>query len=270
MYQSGFVVVVKDQKGKVLREKIEKNCKCLSDCYCLNSSAPSVYLPFNTHYSLLLKNNHNRRAVATIYIDGTEVISNRRIIIPPNSDVEIERFCIDGDLDNGRKFYFVPKDDSRVSDPTNKENGLIEVIFRLEKEYKYKPAIIDEPQQQPIKYPEIPPQWPWGSPWDKQELPNSPWDQNNLWCSTNYNSEVKSFSIRSKCENSIGATVEGNLSNQKFTTASSIGELESSSTTIKLQLRGLVEEDKKQRISEIEKIKKQIKELEKKIKTLEY
>lgn len=275
MYQSGFVVVVKNEKGKVLREQIIKT----KGDFGINS-LPQVYLPFNTHYSILLKNNNNRNAVATIYIDGTEVMSNRRIIVPANSDVEVERFCIDGDLNSGRRFYFVPKDDSRVSDPTSKENGLIEVIFRLEKENVID-QIIDNSKKQPSTFPYT--YNPWPSPWDKQPFPNFnfPWKRTYpSWTFGAYNSvkskQNYSDSTLLECNvknndfnNSIGATVEGGHSSQKFTEAS-IGELETQSTTIKIQLRGLIEEDKKQRIEKIEELKKQIRDLEKKINSLNY
>jgi len=65
MFQNGFVVAVKNDKGEVLRE----------------SRNQEVFLPFHSEYSLRLKNNNGRRATAEVIIDGTKVLGDHQIVI---------------------------------------------------------------------------------------------------------------------------------------------------------------------------------------------
>ena len=117
MYSKNFVVSIKDKDGKILRE----------------AKGGTVYLPFNSEYSIYLKNNHDRRALASIMIDGTDVLNGEKIVVNARSSVTLERFLIDGDISSGKKFLFVEETDSRVQDPTNSQNGGIVVRFYLEK-----------------------------------------------------------------------------------------------------------------------------------------
>lgn len=116
MHMSNFIVVAKDEFGRVLRETRNKE----------------VYLPFHSHFSLLLKNNNWRRAACTVKIDGTDVLGGRELIVGANGFLDLERFLIDGDLKKGNKFKFVPASHGDVADPTSPENGLVEVEFWLE------------------------------------------------------------------------------------------------------------------------------------------
>ena len=112
MHKNGFVLAVRDSKGEVLRDTGYK-----------------VGLPWYEEYELLLKNKHDVRAVATIRIDGEDVLQGKRAIIDPNGEFHIERY-LNGNMDEGRKFQFVPASDSRISHkkkifrsmPTNKFN----------------------------------------------------------------------------------------------------------------------------------------------------
>ena len=113
MYNNGFIVSVMDSAGNILRE----------------SNSNEVYLPFNSEYKIRLRNNHSRNAVANVGIDGTDAFNGQRIIVPSGGSVDLERFCLDGNRDSGRRFKFVPLSDSRVQDPTSSENGKIMVEF---------------------------------------------------------------------------------------------------------------------------------------------
>ena len=252
MFKQGFVVAIRNDNGEVLRE----------------SSGQEVYLPFESEYSLRLKNNNNRRAVAEIFIDGTKVLGDHKIIVDANSFVDVERFCIDGDLNSGRKLRFVKADesDSRVQDPTSPENGIVKVRFWLEKNDRT--IIINHN--------------PWGHNWDywswKKHTHNYEYDppdyvtgkqdrvsgsgkkggfcappgdssstmgyvENvgsssvNYSCNLNDSLEIKSsagFMHRGVEEK--GATVEGSYSSQSFSEGT-IGELETRYTEIVLTIK---------------------------------
>ncbi len=91
MYHNQIIVLVK-KDGQPLRE----------------TEGKFVYLPFDSEYSIELKNQSSRRAVASIKIDGTDVLGGDEIIIPAFGSVNLERFITNGDLNKGKKFKFVP------------------------------------------------------------------------------------------------------------------------------------------------------------------
>lgn len=112
MYKDSFVSAIKSN-GNVLREFKD-----------------TVYLKFGVEYSILLKNLENRRAVAKIFIDGTEVCDGG-FVINPKEEVEIERFV--KDLDKGNRFKFIEKTAGVEAHRGNKiEDGLIRIEFEFE------------------------------------------------------------------------------------------------------------------------------------------
>jgi len=111
------VVVVCDSNNKPLRE------------YSVNSGIYSreadIYLPFDTEYKFLIKNNNSARMKVEIDIDGASIGSP--IIIDANSSGYIERF-----VDVAKKFKFVSIHSDGVADPTSDENGKVHVKTTLE------------------------------------------------------------------------------------------------------------------------------------------
>jgi len=91
-----------------------------------------VAIPFNTEYKLRLKNNHQRRCSATVYIDGAKVSEMGNFIINGNDILDLERFLNDS-LTEGKRFKFVPLSHPDVDDPSRAENGIIKVEFKVEK-----------------------------------------------------------------------------------------------------------------------------------------
>ena len=115
VYKKGFILAVKDSKGKVLRDDGHK-----------------VSMQFYEEYTLILKNKNNTKAVATIFIDGEDAMFGKRAIIPALGSFEIERFV--NSMNDGRKFQFVPNTDPRIKDKKNSgELGIIEIRFKKEK-----------------------------------------------------------------------------------------------------------------------------------------
>lgn len=109
----------------------------------------TVSLPVGTEYTIKLFNKHDRRAVAKLFVD-TENVSEGGFIVPAHGQVEIARRA---DRDSAFKFVELGSQDAREAGKPNtnpnKEMGLIEVHFFLERE-KPKPEIAVSP---PYHYP---------------------------------------------------------------------------------------------------------------------
>lgn len=208
MYRNQYVLAIRDQSKKVLREIDGK-----------------VYLPFNTEYSLLLKNASNSGALCKVSIDGTDVLGGDEIFIPAGSSSDLERFITDGNKASGKKFMFVPLSNSQVQDPTSGSNGLVEVHFwATEPDYYSTPC----------------------RSFGKSIRPNSgTFDGGNMMFSASVGSArvsaaaVDYSATLGATPTAAGATVAGSDSNQKFGTVygkTKVGE----ATVLRLQLMGRV------------------------------
>lgn len=95
-----------------------------------------VKLPFGAEYTLRFRNKNNRRAVVKIFVDG-ENVSGGGYVVPANNFVDIKRHH-----DKDRAFKFVSLDSPDAVDfgkngpNEDKQKGVIEARFYLEKEYK--------------------------------------------------------------------------------------------------------------------------------------
>ena len=116
VFNNDFVVCIL-HGGKVLREENGK-----------------VFLPFESDYQIRLKNLHSYlRCKATVKVDGTLIHpDNVSFVINPNDTLDIKRTMLDGDMCKGKSLRFVRRNDCRVSDPSNPENGIVEVSFYRE------------------------------------------------------------------------------------------------------------------------------------------
>lgn len=217
MYNNGFVLAV-----RVGDKFVEENLD-------------NFVVPFDSEYSIRLKNRNDRKAVVKLYIDGEEVNKLGKFIMDANGTLDLERFV--SDLNEGRKFKFVPVSSAGVKDKNNGENGIIEARFRLVK-----------PVSQPILY----------NTWDSFKKYEPLRDGNSWYCcdtemykddklscsfggTTSYNTSYScSLTNTSSIQPSFGekgATIEGDRSSQKFS-YSYIGELEPQETVIRVKLYG--------------------------------
>ena len=114
MYNNKLVASVK-VGGKIMREDGE-----------------TVYLPFGSEYSLLLKNLNSRKAQVKIEIDGEEVTGGG-LLISPNQTVDLERFILNNNLNEGPKFKFIEKTE-RISDHRGDriEDGIMRISYQFE------------------------------------------------------------------------------------------------------------------------------------------
>lgn len=117
VYKNSFVVCVK-VNGRILRD--------------YNSI---INLPFGSEYSILLKNLESRKAVVSVEIDGEDVLDGDRLIVDPNSKVELEGFKKRDKVTN--KFKFIEKTEEIEEHRGNKaEDGLIRVEVQFEKKHE--------------------------------------------------------------------------------------------------------------------------------------
>lgn len=118
MYSNSFAVAIK-HNGKILRENKD-----------------IVSLPYGSEFTILIKNLNSRRAKFTLHIDGTNVLDGQDIIINANSDVELKRFIVGGNMDTGNAFKFIERTANIEDGPRGIkiDDGVVRVEFWFEKE----------------------------------------------------------------------------------------------------------------------------------------
>jgi len=113
-YKDMFVTEIK-YKGKILRVKDD-----------------TVYLPFNSEYSLLFKNLNSRRAAVKISIDGQDVLEGKSLVVNPNETKELEGFLSGMIATN--KFKFIQKTKQIQDYRGDKiDDGIVRIEFAYEK-----------------------------------------------------------------------------------------------------------------------------------------
>lgn len=121
MHHSNIIVAVTNEDKKPYREinfnKVTDKCK-----------TSEIILPFDTDYKILVKNENSTRIKLDIDIDGT-IISGSGIVFDSHSNGYIERF-----IDVAKKLHFTRKTNEKVADPTNSENGFLTIKVVKEKQ----------------------------------------------------------------------------------------------------------------------------------------
>lgn len=216
------VVVICDSKsGNPFRDYIEKTE--------FSKREANVYLPFDTEYSILIKNNNDRRIALSIEIDG--VVFPNRIVIEAYQSQRIERF-----IEIASKFKFVSINNEHVSDPTSKKNGVVKLTAVLEK--------IDAVNK--INWYDV-------STDDVFKI-----YQKSDYTGLKRNIELDSFTTNcvytTDCFNNLdesGATISGSKSNQVFTETTWSGDDVSSEYTFIFNLKPIKKEFTKEELDEL-------------------
>jgi hypothetical protein len=208
MYKNNFVVVIKS-RGKILREK--------NGC---------VMLPFGAEYSILLKNLDSKRAVASVSVDGDEVLDNCRIIVPENNSVELKGKMKGNKVKHRFKFIEKTKQISKHRGD-RPDDGLVRVEYWFEQDFDPTPWVIPL-----MSYTYT----------DKCKFTDSNSYTTNgsniLGSYTNGGLENVTYSYNcSTPHGNDGITVQGSKTNQDFVEGTTWA-LELSSNVIVLQLRG--------------------------------
>ncbi len=115
MYNQKLVASIK-VKGKILREFKD-----------------TVYIPFASEYSILLKNLHTQRAVVNVYLDGENVVPGG-LVIDPGRSIDLERWIKNGNLSEGNKFKFIERTSAIEDGPRGikQEDGLVRIEYQYE------------------------------------------------------------------------------------------------------------------------------------------
>jgi len=219
MYNNKLAVALKSA-GKVLREFGE-----------------TVYVPFGSEYSVLIKNLHSVRALVTVTVDGVDVGDGTRFIVDANDSVELERFIKNGNLKTGNRFKFIERTDSvEQHRGVGIEDGIVRVEFNFERKLELTPPKIY--RSDPWNQPDI-----WCN--SKSITKGTPQDS---FCSTNvsYTATVDSLDVtnmNADLQNDAGITVPGSVSDQKFTTGDWF-PTEAKTHVIVLQMLGQTEDNK--------------------------
>jgi len=219
VYKNNFIVVVKCN-GKVMRER-----------------NGAVTLPFGSEYSILLKNKDSRAAVASVEIDGEDVMDGHQYIIPANTTRELKGFL--KGLNAKNKFRFIKKT-KEISDfrGDRLDDGLVRVEFWYEE--KYSSPWVGYPN---INYTYeirnddfIGYNGSTGGPTQRTFTSN--------FCSSNIDSEFSDCCIgdlnkiiKNEIPGDEGITVKGSKANQQFNYGS-VGVLEHNSSVIIIELKG--------------------------------
>jgi hypothetical protein len=116
MYQSKLVASLK-ANGKILREFKD-----------------TVYIPFGSEYSFLIKNLNTTRACVNVFIDGENVVPGG-LVIDPGREIDLERWIKNGNLSEGNKFKFIERTSAIENGPRGikLEDGLVRIEFQFEK-----------------------------------------------------------------------------------------------------------------------------------------
>lgn len=221
MYDSKMAIAVK-ANSRVLREFED-----------------AVYIPFGSEYSLLLKNLNSVRALVRIWIDGTDVTDGTSLVIQPNSSLDLERFIKNGNMSAGNKFKFIERTEAISDHRGNKiDDGLIRVEFEFEKvepRTNNWPATVPNWPARPLPYYDdligrstFGDQVSYGSGVMGNVAPSAASASCSATGKRVLRSMLKSPEISTlvtdgsnvSLQNDVGITVEGAVSDQKFTYAS--------------------------------------------------
>jgi hypothetical protein len=218
----------------------------LHDGYPVREFSYGVPIPFDSEYTLRIKNTHERRATAKVFIDGALVSKLGDFVIPANGKLDLERF-LDSSLHEGQRFKFVAFDHPDVDDPSREENGLVLVEFQHEKtnlpaledqnlyiimegDETVWPIITIEPCSGDDCYTLTTDDGSWG--WANSDLGSI----DDTWITDG----SITVSINTSSSVSPGATVPGGHSDQKFREVDI--EVEDKVTILELRIVGIAEE----------------------------
>ena len=123
MYQSKLVASLK-ANGKILREFKD-----------------TVYIPFSSEYSILLKNLNTVRAIVNVYIDGENVVPGG-LVLNAGQEIDLERSIKNNNLNEGNKFKFIERTGNIEKHRGIKlEDGLVRVEYCFERAYHPAPLL---------------------------------------------------------------------------------------------------------------------------------
>ena len=115
MYNNKLVASLK-ANGKILREFKD-----------------TVYIPFGSEYSFLLKNLNTTRALVNVFIDGEDMTPGG-LVLNAGQEIDLERSIKGGNLTEGNRFKFIERTSAIENGPRGikLEDGLVRIEFQYE------------------------------------------------------------------------------------------------------------------------------------------
>lgn len=213
MYGNKIAAAIK-VSGKVLREFKD-----------------TVYIPFGSEYSILVKNLETKRACVNIYLDG-DCVTGGGLVLNAGQEIDLERFIKNGNLSEGNRFKFIERTAGVEQHRGIKlEDGLI----RIEHQFEYV-----RPIQHIVQYPSHAPSL------DQRNGTSSPMRGLDVsYSATSISGSASSMGLTSYSVslNEAGITVPGSKSEQKFQTAY-MGEMEPEKFSMVIKLLGETADNK--------------------------
>ena len=118
MYGNKLAAAVK-VNGKVLREFKD-----------------TVYIPFGSEYTLLIKNLETRRATVNVFIDGDNVVPGG-LVLNAGQEIDLQRSLANGNLTEGNALKFIERTSGIEQHRGVKlEDGLIRIEYQFEMVYR--------------------------------------------------------------------------------------------------------------------------------------
>jgi len=123
MFNQKLVASIKSN-GKILREFKD-----------------TVYIPFGSEYSILLKNLNTVRANINIFIDGDNIVPGG-LVLNAGQEIDLQRAIRNGNMNEGNRFKFIERT-GQIEDHRGikLEDGLIRVEYQFEKVFKRQDGI---------------------------------------------------------------------------------------------------------------------------------
>jgi len=213
MYNKQFVAVIKCN-GSILRER----------------SGGSVYLPFGSEYSILLKNKHSYNALVSVEIDGEDVLKGHQLIVGPNKSEELKGWM--RSMKKTNKFKFLKKTKQIQQHRGDRiDDGLVRISYQFEKPPE--PVTWITSNHEYINYGNT----------KRGSCAKATWTGDSSYSSGD---TVNCYSLSASSSLPLsdeGVTGKGAKINQGYTYGS-VGELERETHTIVLQLKGITKRKK--------------------------
>jgi hypothetical protein len=226
MFRNNFVVSLKSE-GKFFRE-----------------NGDIIQLPFESEYSIYMKNLNSRKAVVKVSIDGKDVTDGHSLVIEPNSVLELEGF-MDGNLAKN-KFKFI-KMTRQIENfrGTTPEDGLLVVEYDFEKEKPINREIVYIPYYlYPHYYPSYPYYYPCWTYTGTITYSGGGGTTTTISTANNANNVTytSNYCLNANNIDNNGITVKGDDIQQQFY-PTYIGEMENRPTVISLKMIGISKEE---------------------------
>ncbi len=188
MYQNKLVTCLK-VNGRILREQ-----------------HGTVLIPFGSEYSILVKNLNSVRAKVKIDVDGQNATSGSWLVIPPNSQMELERFIRDGNWQSGNRFKFIERSgDVEAHRGIQAEDGIVRVEYATERRVVDVPIVRHYDVPVPHYYPD-----PWYPRWpNRRRLNDVTCSSRSLGASGGMRSKGMSGPVTSASASGGGASASG-------------------------------------------------------------